>query len=332
MTTQQKKLRTLLGIVAIFFFQLVALGVVGAKEAEYPGKPIQFLVGLPSGSMTNLSARALAKVATKYVGKPLVVVDMPGAASAVAMNELAKLPPDGYTIGFIPTSFMSIVTHMEKVPFDKKLLKPLLGFYKFPQFLIVSGESPFTKIEDLIASVRKNPNLFTWGHSGRGTEPHIQGVLFFKSRNVDATDLPFKGSSESQQALLGGHIQARLGSIAGATVSLMRAGKVRALLVFNDRRVAEAPEVPTSIEKGYGDFNAFNPVMGVLIHRDTPADRFKKLHDALEKTIEDPEFNKIMGDMGLTSEYFSPKAFEEASKKLENAAVPVLKELKLFVE
>ncbi len=316
--------------VCVLIFQYSISAALGATKA-YPEKPIQFLVGFTAGSVTDLSARPLAKVAYKYLGKPLVVVNMPGAASTVALNELVKSPPDGYTVALMTTSYKSLVVHEQKIPFDPKILKPVLGFGEFRQLLFVKGDSPYARVEDLVAYGRKNPHAIKYGHSGRGTSLHLQGLLFFKSANVEAVDVPFKGNADVVSAVIGGHILAGLSDPSGISQQI-RAGVLKPVVTFTDRRHEDFPEVPTSREKGYADVSALNPLVTVCIHKETPPDRIKKLHDALKKAAEDPEFRKMLEDISLKSGYFSPETVEEITTRAESVGVPLLKDLKLLVE
>lgn len=302
-----------------------------AYGREYPEKPIQFLVGLAPGSLTDLSARALAKSASKYLEKQLVVVNTTGAAHTVALNELAKSTPDGYTIALIPSAYRTLIAHTQKAPFDLKVLKILLGYAEFRGVLFVRGDSPYVKMEDLVAYGRKNPGAIKFGHSGRGTAVHIQGALFFKSANVEAIDVPFKGNNEYVVAVIGGHIMAGVVDISGVKEQFL-AGTLKPVVFFTNQRFNEWPDVPTSKEKGYADVSAINALIGLCVHKDTPPDRVKKLHDSLKKAIEDPEFRKVLDDMGLKCGYISPQGMEENISEAERIGVPLLKELKLFVQ
>ena len=318
-----------LAVSLVLCFQVLYLTGVGAQEKEYPEKPIQFLVGFNPGSFSDLCARALSKVAPKYLKRPLVVVNMPGAGQTVALNELAKSAPDGYTIGTMVNDYRSVTIHQQKVPFDPKVLKPLLGFTEFRMVLSVRGDAPFTRLEDFIAYGQKNPEAITFGHAGRGLIPHLMGELFFRSANIKAIDVPYMGATI--QGVIGGHVTSAITDTYGLKQQVS-AGTLKILVVFLDRRHKDFPEIPTSQEKGYADLSALNPLLSVAIHKDTRPDRANKLHDVLKKVTEDPEFTKILDDMNIKCGYTSPEAVEESISKMEKGAVPLLKELRLFVQ
>lgn len=298
--------------------------------AQYPDKPVRFLVGFPAGAITDLSARALATVASRRLEQQVVVVNMPGAAGALAMNELAKLPADGYTIGMMTTSYKALVAHQQKTPFDPAELKTVLGYAEFRQLVFVKGDSPYGTFDDFVAYGRKTPGALKFGHSGTGTSLHLQGLLFFRALGIEVPDVPFKGSNDVLNAVLGGHIPAGTMDISGVRQHA-RAGTVKLVVAFTEQRFPEFPEVPTAREKGFRGLEVFNPQVAVMIRSGTAPDRVRKLHDALKRATEDPAFTKSLDDMGLKGGYIAPEAIDETISKAETNAIPLLKELNLYV-
>lgn len=318
-------------LVTLVAFQLIASGFVRAEEKEYPEKAVQIIVGYVPGSILDLGARAFSKVAPKYLGKPVVVVNMPGAASTVACNELAKSTPDGHTLAVVSTGYPSMTIHQQKVPFDPKTIIPVLGFEELRELLFVRADSPFTTFEELVAYGRKNPGAIKYAHAGKGLAPHLMGILLFRSANIKATDVPYRGSAELVPAVIGGHIVSGITDVSGVKEHV-QGGTLRVLATFTNKRLKEWPEVPTPQEKGYADVSPLNPLLCLYIHKDTPANRVKKLHDLMKKTVEDPEFVKILDSIGQKSEYVSSETVKEVVLKAENLGVPLLKELGLFVK
>lgn len=256
---------------------------------------------------------------------------MPGASATVSANELVGSTPDGYTISSLTTGYFGLTIHQQKVPFDPKIIKPLLGYWEYSHVLFIRADSPYAKLSDLITYGQKNPGAIKYGLPGRGTGPHLMGILFFRSADIKATDVPFKGTSENVQAVIGGHVTVGVDDFAPMK-QFVRAGTVKVLVAFLDQRHKDLPEVPTSQEIGYPDLSMLNPLGVICIHRDTPPDRVAKLHDALKKTVEDHELKKIFDDMGQKSRYIPPKIVEETIVKVEKIGVPLLKEFKLFIE
>lgn len=306
------------------------LAPVAPAVAQKPEKPVRFLVGFPAGALTDLSARTLAGVASRYLEQPVLVVNVPGAAGSLAINELVKHAPDGNTIAMMTTSYKAIVVHQQIPPFDLVELKTLLGYAEFRQLLFVKGDSPFASFDDLIAYGRKNPGAIKFGHSGTGTSLHLQGMLFFRSAGIDAPDVPFKGSNDYLNAILGGHLPAAIIDIAGVR-HLARARTVKLVVAFVAERFPEFPDVPTAREKGFPGLEVFNPQLAVMFRNGTPPDRVRSLHEAFKRATEDREFIKNLEAIGLKGGYIAPEAVDDTVSKAEAKAIPILKELKIHV-
>lgn len=308
-----------------------AAGLSAPAAAQFPEKPIRFILGFGAGGPTDLSVRALAAAASRQLGQPLVVANMTGAGGTLAMAELARAPADGYLISMHTSSYKAMTAHTQKLSFDLDEVRTLLGYAEFRHLLFVKADAPWASVEELIAYGRANPGAIKFGHVGPGTSLQLQGQLFFRSVGVQVTDVPYRGSSEFTNAVLGGHVNLAFIDIAGIR-ALARAGTVRLLVTITPQRFTDFPDVPTALEKGIPGPELFNPLVGVAIRKGTPPDRVKRLHDALRRATEDPEFVKALNDIGLKSGYIAPEAFDETVTRAEARAVPLLKELKLTVQ
>lgn len=316
---------------------LVACAVIAAPAqsqpfaAPFPDRPIRFILGFAAGGPTDLSVRALAAAATRQLGQPMVVSNMTGAGGTLALAELARSPADGYTISMNTSSYKAMTAHTQKLAFDLNEIRTLMGYAEFRHILFVKADAPWRNLEELIAYGRANPGVLKFGHVGPGTSLQLQGQLFFRSAGVQITDVPYRGSSEFTNAVLGGHVDTAFIDIAGIR-ALARAGTVRLLVTITPQRFSDFPDVPTALEKGIQGPELFNPMVGVAIRASTPPDRLKRLHDALRRATEDPAFIKALDDIGLKSGYITPEAFDETVAKAEARAVPLLKELKLTAQ
>ncbi len=304
---------------------------VSAQAQTFPDKPIRFILGFAAGGPTDLSVRALAAVAGRQLGQSLVVSNMTGAGGTLAMAELARAPADGYLISMHTSSYKAMTAHTQKLSFDLDEVRTLLGYAEFRHLMFVKADAPWANIDELIAYGKANPGVLKFGHVGPGTSLQLQGLLYFRSAGVQVTDVPYRGSSEFTNAVLGGHVNVAFIDIAGIR-ALARAGTARLLVTLTQQRFPEFPDVPTAIEKGIQGPELFNPMVGIAIRRGTPPDRVKRLHDALRRAIEDPEFVKALNDIGLKSGYTPPEAFDEVVTRAEARAVPLLKELKLTTQ
>lgn len=308
---------------------VLAAAFVPAAGAQYPDKPVRFILGFATGGPTDLSVRALAAAAAKQLGQPVVVQNMPGAAGALAMGELARQPADGYTISMITSSYKSFVAHQQKPAFDLGEIQTLLGYAEFRHLFFVKADSPMASFEDLVKHGKANPGALKFGHVGNGSSLQLQGLSFFRAAGMQVTDVPYRGSAEFTNAVLGGHVDIALIDIAGIR-QLARAGTVRLLVTATPQRLADFPDVPTALEKGIEGPELFNPLVGVAARRGTPPERWKRLHDALRRATEDPDFTRAMNDIGLKHGYLAPEAFDSITARAEAKAVPLMKDLKLI--
>lgn len=301
------------------------------EAAAFPNKPIRVLIGYTPGSASEVSLRALVHVASKYIKQPLVVLNKPGANQAIALEGLATAAPDGYTIAMTTDTFISLTSHQQKLPFDVKALRVLLGYATLKHVLFVRSDAPYAKYDDFIAYGRTKGATINIGGTGQGTTPDLISRVFFRHANIRAAYIPYKGSSEYVAGVMGGYLQGGIVDLSGIKRQL-DAKVFKVVMVFGDRKLEEFPDAPTSLEKGLGDLNLFNPLRCLVIHRGTPPDRVAMLHETFRKAVEDPEFRDWAEKSGVANEYFSPQAVEERIIRTEKFGIPLLKEFNLFVE
>ena len=318
-------------LLAVLVFAFAHLAPAQSAEAAFPERGIRILTGFPAGSAAELTLRALVQQASKYIDKPLIIVNKPGGAQTLAMTELANAEPDGYTIGMSTDGFKSLTVLQHKVRFDPEDLQVLLGYSQFKHVLFVRGDSPYRKYEDYLAFAKKNPGAMEYGGTGTGTAPDRLGKVLARDAGMKLTYVPFKGSNEYVPAVMGGHVKSAVIAISGISQHV-KDGSLGLVLVFGDERLPEYPDVPTSEEKGVRDLSALNSVLTLVVLKGTPADRVKVLHDAFRKAAEDPEFRKSVEPTGLTAAYFPPEKVDQRIRDARKLGVPMLKELNLLVE
>lgn len=314
-------------LVAVLFF--FSVGPAGAQQ--YPEKAIRVIVGFPPGSAIELSARALTQVAAKHVGKPLVIVNMPGANQGIAMSALARAEPDGYTIAISTDGFRSMSLHQQKPNFDPGVIETIAGYVRFKHVLFVKGDSQYAQYDQFIAHGKKNPSAMEYGGSGRGSTPDLLGKVFFKDAGLRATYVPYKGSNEYIAAVLGGQLLSGIVDISGVS-ERVKSGTLKLVVVFADKRLEDFPDVPASAEKGVRDLNIFNSTILIVAHRELARDKYRFLHDAFKKAIDDLEFHQMAKKLGLTVEYATREMVDERIQKTNAVSVPLIKELGLYVD
>jgi len=235
----------------IVAYVLVLFGNALSAEVNYPTKPIKIVVGWAPGGQADTLTRALADGLEKALGKTIIVENKPGGASGVATAFIAKVKPDGYTLGAISDSPLVRVPHMRKVTYNPtEDIIPIIRTNVSTAGIVVRADSPFKNLQDFIEYAKKNPGKLTYSHPGSGSSPHLgMGALEIKY-GIKCSPVPFKGDSEMITGLLGGHVMAGAGTTGGFG-PFVKSGEFRLLALFSKNRIKLFPEVPTLFELGY---------------------------------------------------------------------------------
>lgn len=286
---------------------VLALGLP-AIAAEYPTKPITLVIQYPAGGSTDLTARALANGAKKYLGQPIICENKAGGGGTVGVALVAAKPPDGYTIGII-TSSPTIAYHMGKLnfnPIDDLTHIMRWGGYLFG--LVVQTGSQWKTMQEFIQYSKQNPQKISYGSPGVGTPPHLaMEELASLAGGVQWLHVPYKGGAESNTGLLGGHVEAVSDSSGWA--HLVDADKFRLLVTYGYQRSTRYPQVPTLKEIGY-DMVSPGPI-GLIGPKGMPKPIVEKLHDAFKKAMDDPEFQAVMKKLDMTTLYLNSEEYEK---------------------
>ena len=312
--------------VLLSFFLLLFSASGDAQEtdiARYPSRPITFIMPTPAGSEADVPCRLIAKEAEKLLGQPIAVVNKPGGSQSIGIAAVAVSKPDGYTIGQAGHPGIFFAPFMEKVPYHPvNDLKQIIQFGYLNIAITVKGNSPFKNFNDVIDFARKNPKKLTYGTAGPGTAGHLVMGLIAKKEGVQFTHIPFKGSPETQVALMGGHILVGTG---GFTHSLIEAGETRLLLLISDKRSTAYPDVPILRDLGY-DIPA-PMLINVAGPKGLPEEIVKKLEDAFTKAMSEPAFLKGMKDLRLTVVYRNSRELGEYVAANYEAFAKMMKEI-----
>jgi putative tricarboxylic transport membrane protein len=317
-------------LMVVTFLGVSALIIQSASGIEYPTRPIEMYVPYGPGGTNDLMTRIVADVAQKYVGQPLVVVNKPGGGGAVAAGYLISSKPDGYKMVSLATAFLSSTIYTQKVPFGPDDLVPVANFMEFQEGLIVRGDSEWKTLSDLLDYGRKNPGALRWGHPSRGSPLCMNTLLVFRKAGVTGIEVPYLGSAEVLNALLGGHIDAAAQSY-GVMREQLRAGKVRYLASFCAQRFKEPSNIPTAAELGFPEATKLRTFVGLYMHKDTPEDIRNFLFNAFKKTNDDPEFQKRFEKFGEALVFGDGEFIKEQIKKSREVSIPLLKEFGLYV-
>jgi tripartite-type tricarboxylate transporter receptor subunit TctC len=296
-----KMLSVILTIGLVFGFGPLTLA------AEYPTKPINLIIQYPAGGSTDLTARALANTAKKYLGQPVVCENKSGGGGTVGVALVAAKPADGYTIGII-TSSPIMAFHMGKLNFHP--VNDLTHILRWANYLFgvtVRTDSQWKTMQELIQYVKQNPQKVSYGSPGVGTPPHLAMEELSLAAGIQFTHIPAKGIAENNTALLGGHIDAVSDSSGWAP--LVDAGKFRLLATWGEQRSTRYPQVPTMKEVGH-DVVARSH-LGVIGPKGMPKPIVDKIHEAFKKSMDDPEFLGVLKKMDMTTYYLGPNDYEK---------------------
>jgi tripartite-type tricarboxylate transporter receptor subunit TctC len=282
-----------------------------ALAADFPIRPITFVIPYPPGGAVDLPIRALASAAQEYLGQPIICENKPGGGGTVGAAYAISKPADGYTITLQAPTLL-IGYHMGKLNFNPvQEVTPIIHYASYLYGLVVRSDAPWKTIQELIAYSKANPGKLTYGSAGLGSTAHlVTEELAMTAGGIRWVHVPYKGDAEYNAALLGGHIDIVSGSSGWAP--LVDAGKFRLLATYGSKRAKRYPNVPTLSEVGIDMVGG--ATTGIVGPKGLPAPILKKLHDALKKGMADPRFQSAMDKFDMNITYMNT---EDYSKYLQ---------------
>jgi len=284
-----------------FVLAIIALCIALPAAAQYPEKPVTMLAGYPPGGLLDVVARLVAEGMKPRFSKGLNVVNRPGAAGSVAVAEMARSAPDGYTIITTPHSALVIAPQQQdlayKTPDD---YEPVLNLVAYYPMIAVRTESEYKSIQELIADAKANPGKIRVGSPGENTSSHLNLEQLMYQAGVKMIHIPFQGWAQSSPALLGGHIEALVAQ-PGELKGQVDGKRMRVLVNFRSERLKSFPDVPTAKELGWDV--SYGVWYMLLAPNGTPAPVVRYLHDAAKAAIDDPKFVADMNNRGIDVDY-----------------------------
>ena len=277
---------------------LLALASAIAGAQEYPAKPVRMVVGFPPGGGTDVVARILQPRLSELLAQPVVIDNRPGATGTVAAGHVAKSPPDGYTIMMGHVSVNAIAPSLfSNLPYDaERDFAPIGLAAAVPHIVVVHPSLPATTLTELIAYLKAQPGKLTFPSAGNGSTPHLAGEFFQSLAGVKLLHVPYKGSGQSMQDLLGGQHLVAFDTMA-ASAPHVRSGKLRSLAVSTRERVSSFPEVPTAEEAGLPGY-VVTTWYGVFAPAGTPPPIVNRLHAELVKAMQTADVRTKLEGIG----------------------------------
>jgi tripartite-type tricarboxylate transporter receptor subunit TctC len=289
--------------------QLAAAGLAApafmARAQAFPSKPIRLQIAFPAGGPTDITMRSLADSAGKLLGQPVVVENRPGAGGTLPAQALQTAAPDGYTLAQIPLGVFRL-PYTTKINWDPvKDIAYVLNVTGYAFGLVVPTDSPLKTWAQFVAYAKANPGKLSYGSTGTLTSPHLTMELIAQQLGLELLHVPYKGSADLMQSIMGGQIMAAADSTGFA--SQVEAGKLRVLNTWGEQRLAKFPDAPTLKELGLGLVQ--NSPFGIGAPRATPPEVVRRLHDAFKKAMEEASYQQALARYDMVPMYMSSEVY-----------------------
>lgn len=288
---------------------LALAALASAAAQEYPVRPIRLIVPFPPGGGTDIAARTISNKLSETVKWTFVVENKPGAGGNLGVEQAVKSPADGYTLVIGQTSNLAINPALyAKLPYDPlKDLSPVALIVSAPVVFVVTANSRYGSLADLVAAAKRDPGGVSFASPGNGTVSHLAGELLQHAAGVKLTHVPYKGAAQAMGDLLGGQVQSFMSSVPSALAQI-RGGRLRAIAVTSAKRAVQLPDVPTIAESGYPGFEA-TTWYGLLAPAGTPGAVIARLSTELNRVLEMPEVRERLATEGGEVLGGSPERF-----------------------
>lgn len=289
-------------------------------QDKFPSRPITLIAPWPAGGSSDGVMRAFAESAGKALGTTVVVENKPGAGGTMGAAAMVNAKPDGYTLTQLPLGIYRL-PHMQTMSFDPvKDISHIVCLTGYTFGIACTADSPFKTLKEMVAYAKANPGKLEYGHTGTGTTPHLAIEEFSDKAGIQLNPIPFKGSAEIMQAILGGHIRVMSGTTEFAPH--VQSGKLRLLATLGSKRNKAFPDVPTVKESGW-DTITESP-FGIGGPKGMDPAIVKVLHDAFKKTLDDAKVQETLDKFFMPDIYMSTAdytAYGERTFKVEKATI-----------
>ncbi len=273
---------------------LATLIPIGSAVADYPSKPINYIIPFGPGGESDITARHQQPFFKEKFGQDMVISYKPGGGGAVGWSQLNSAKGDGYTIMGINLPHIIVKPMQKDVGFKTEDITGVYMFHYTPDALVVRDDSEFKTVQDVIDYAKANPGKLTLSGSGKGTANHLAQIRFDDMAGIKTTYVAFKGTGKAVAALLGNQVKAQWGY---TSVGAKHEGKVRLLAVAMEERHRKFPDVPTFKELGFDLVSG--AYRGIAVPKSTPKEVRVQLSKMIGEINADPEFRKRMENDGM---------------------------------
>jgi len=279
---------------------LVSILLIGAAEAEYPERPLRWIIPAAAGGGADASARIIAPELASVLGQQVVIDNRPGASGTIGINTVAKATPDGYTFGAGNITNVAMNRAVKRqLPYNPDTdLRGVVQTHFQPNVLLVSPSVQAKTVAELIALAKKNPDGLIYASSGVGSSLHFAGELFRLMSNAPLRHVPYNSVPVAIADVIGGRIQIIFDNLSSAIVHL-KAGRVRGLATTGRARSPIVPDLPTIADSGVPGYE-LTVWSGLIVPSGVPRVVIERLNAAVNKSLEQPAArNRLTNELGL---------------------------------
>jgi tripartite-type tricarboxylate transporter receptor subunit TctC len=300
-------------------------------QAAYPGKPVRVVVPYPPGGPTDIVGRIVSQALAEHFKQSFVVENRAGASGMIGADIVAKAPADGLTILMNVSGQVANPALYARMPHDPlKDFKPVTKLASTPIQLVVSGNSPVKSVKDLIALVKSEPGRHTFASSSIGTPGDLMGELFKSLAKLDVVHVPYKGSAPALTDVVGGQVTFMFDSMP-SSISMVKAGRLRALGVSSGKRVGALPDVPTFAEQGFPDLN-LTTWYGLWVPAQTSDQVVSELYAGVKQVLSDPAVRTRLLDNFAEPGGEAPKEFDAFSRSEAQRYATIIRNAGIKIE
>jgi tripartite-type tricarboxylate transporter receptor subunit TctC len=294
---------------------LVALASLDAAAQGYPAKPILMVVPLQAGTAVDVVARMLAPRMSERLGQPIVIENQPGAAGQIGTERVVRAAPDGYTVGFVNDSILTMLPALNpKLPYDpERDLAPVSRVAGNSFGIAVNNDFPARSFADLLARAKASPGEIHFSSGGNGSPQHMAMEMVNAAAGVKMVHVPYKGAAQAMTDVIGGQVQVFAQGL-GVIGSQAKAGKLRVLAVTGPERSPLLPNVPTASEAGLPGFE-FSTWFAVVAPAGTPRAVVDRLQREIEYAARQPEVRAKLVEQGYDVAPTTPEALAVAIRE-----------------
>ena len=307
---------------------------VSARADDFPSHPITIMVPFAAGGPSDAMARILGDRMKTVLGQPLVIENVTGAGGSIGVGRVVRSPADGYTIGFGHLGTHVANGAVYTLGYDLVAdLEPIVMLPSNPMIIVSKNDVPAKTLNELLAWLKSRPEPVTAGTAGLGSGSHIAGLYFENATGIKLQFVPYRGTAPAMNDLVAGQIDVIIDQTSNS-INQVRAGTIRAYAVTDDKRVASAPDIPTTDEAGLPGFH-MTLWSGLWAPKGTPKEIVAKLNAAAIEALNDSAVQKQLENLGLQmppENQLTPQALGDWQKAEIAKWWPMIKAAHIAVE